>query len=229
VSEGSPRYTLKADAYSSHSVMLNWLGEGHRRRLLDVGAADGFLSRRLTDQGWRVTAVEADPDLARVGAAACERMIVTDLNRAVPPLDGPFDAIVLGDILEHLAEPLLVLKEVVRLLARNGFVVISVPNVAHLWVRLSLLLGRFEYTDRGILDRGHLRFFTERTLRGLVTAAGLVIVRRAVTPVPLHRVVAPRWHSAGLDAIQAVGACAARALPRLLGYQFVVLAERATR
>ena len=54
----------------------------------------------------------------------------------------------------------------------------SVPNVAHLWVRLSLLLGRFDYADRGILDRTHLRFFTRRTFLAMLTEAGLAVVER---------------------------------------------------
>src|SRR3989442_1789879 len=81
------RYTLKGDPYSSHSVILDWLGDGRGRRLLDVGAADGLLSRRLTERGWKVTGLEADPAAAAAGAAHCERMIVADL-RAGAPLPG---------------------------------------------------------------------------------------------------------------------------------------------
>ncbi|MGH7278273.1 MAG: class I SAM-dependent methyltransferase [Candidatus Rokuibacteriota bacterium] len=227
VGEAHGRYLLKADPYSSHSLMLRWLGEGNGRAVLDVGAADGLLSRHLRARGWRVTAIEADPGLARAGAVHCDRMLVADLNRETPPLHRLFDAIVFGDVLEHLTEPSRVLAEMGRALAPGGRVVISIPNVAHLWMRLSLLAGRFEYAERGILDRTHLRFFTARTLTAMVTAAGLAIVRRSVTPVPLHHVVTPRWHGACLDAVHAASAVAARALPRLLGYQFVVLAERA--
>src|SRR5438094_6209669 len=64
------RYTLKGDPYSSHSVILDWLGDGRGRRLLDVGAADGLLSRRLTERGWKVTGLEADPAAAAAAAAA---------------------------------------------------------------------------------------------------------------------------------------------------------------
>jgi len=70
------RYTLKDDPYSSHSVILDWLGDGRGRRLLDVGAADGLLSRLLTQRGWKVTGLEADEAAAAAGAAHCERMIV---------------------------------------------------------------------------------------------------------------------------------------------------------
>ena len=221
-----PRYTLKADPFSSHSIILRWLGEGRGRRLLDVGAADGLLGRHLTERGWKVTGLEADPALAAAGAAHCERMLVADLDRGVPTLDGEFDAIVCGDVLEHLVEPSAVLATLVGSLASGGDVVISVPTVAHLWVRLSLLAGRFDYAERGILDRTHLRFFTWRTLDALRAGAGLVVGRRVATPVPLYQVVPPRWHGRALAAVHALGAAAARALPRVLGYQFVVLARR---
>jgi 2-polyprenyl-3-methyl-5-hydroxy-6-metoxy-1,4-benzoquinol methylase len=185
VEMAAPRYTLKADPYSSHSVILGWLAEGRGRRLLDVGAADGLLSRHLTQRGWKVTGIEADPEMAAAGAAHCERMLVADLNRGVPSLEGEFDAIVCGDVLEHLADPSAAFGALLGSLASGGDVVVSVPNVAHLWVRLSLLAGRFDYVERGILDRTHLRFFTRRTLDALLAGAGLHAVRRAATPVPL--------------------------------------------
>jgi 2-polyprenyl-3-methyl-5-hydroxy-6-metoxy-1,4-benzoquinol methylase len=220
------RYTLKADPYSSHSVILAWLAEGRGRRLLDVGAADGLLSRHLSERGFKVTGLEADPALAAAGAAHCERMVIADLDRGVPALDGDFDVIVCGDVLEHLSDPARTLAALVELLVAGGQVVISVPNVAHLWVRLSLLAGRFDYAERGILDRTHLRFFTRRSLDALIAGAGLHAVRRVATPVPLYQAVPPRWHGRPLAAVHALGAVAARALPRLLGYQFVVLARR---
>lgn len=220
------RYTLKADPHSSHSVILGWLGEGRGRRLLDVGAADGLLSRHLTARGWKVTAIEADPALAAAGAVHCERMLVADLNRGVPALDGDFDVILCADVLEHLADPAAVLGALLRALATGGDVVVSVPNVAHLWVRLLLLAGRFDYADRGILDRTHLRFFTARSLEALLAGAGLVPYRRVATPVPLYQVVAPRWHGRALAAVHALSAAAARGLPRLLGYQLVICARR---
>jgi 2-polyprenyl-3-methyl-5-hydroxy-6-metoxy-1,4-benzoquinol methylase len=226
VDKATPRYALKADRFSSHSVILDWLAEGHGRRLLDVGAADGLLSRHLTERGWKVTGVEADPVMAAAGTPHCERMLVADLNRGVPTLDGMFDAIVCGDVLEHLAEPTGVLRALVGSLAPGGDVVVSVPNVAHLWVRLSLLAGRFDYAERGILDRTHLRFFTRRTFDNLLAAAGLDAVRRVATPVPLYQVVAPRWHGRALATVHAVSAAAARTLPRVLGYQFIVQARR---
>src|SRR5947207_4854803 len=139
------RYALKPDPHSSHSVILRWLGDGHGRRLLDVGAADGLLSRTLTERGWRVTGVEKEPAVAAAGAPYCERMIVADLDRGLPDVGGPFDTIVYADVLEHLVDPGGALAYVDRDLAPGGDVILSVPNVAHLWMRLSLLAGRFQY------------------------------------------------------------------------------------
>ncbi len=221
----TPRYVLKPDPHSSHSIVLRWLGEGRGQRILDVGAADAIVSRRLTERGWRVTGIESDPALAQAGAPHCERMITANLNREIPEVQGPFDAILYGDILEHLIDPLRMLVELDRSLAPDGFVIISVPNIAHLYIRLLLLLGRFDYIDRGILDNTHLRFFTARSLRALIADAGLVIERFTATPAPLYQVLPPSWHKRWVAATHTVNAVIARNLPRVLGYQFIVLAR----
>ena len=203
---------------------MRWLGEGRGRRLLDVGAADGLLSRQLTACGWRVTAIEGDPALAQVGARYCERMITLNLDREIPVGEGPFDVIVYGDVLEHLVDPLRVLVELDRGLGPGGFVIISVPNIAHLWIRLLLLVGRFDYLDRGILDHSHLRFFTERSMRAMLVDAGLSIERFTATPAPLFQILPVSWHRRWVAATHSINAVIARKVRRLLGYQFIVLA-----
>ena len=221
----STRYVLKPDPHSSHSIILRWLGAGRGRRLLDVGAADALLSRELTECGWRVTGIEGDPALAQAGAQHCERMVVANLDRQIPLLEGPFDAIVYADVLEHLVDPLRVLFELNRHLAPGGFVIVSVPNIAHLYIRLLLLFGRFDYLDRGILDRTHLRFFTARSLRAFIADAGLVVERFTATPAPLYQVLPKSWHKRWVAATHTVNAVIARNLPRLLGYQLIVRAH----
>jgi protein-L-isoaspartate O-methyltransferase len=216
-------YRLKNDAHSSHAVILDRLGPGHGRSLLDVGAADGFLSELLTGQGWRVTALERDPVQAERARGRCAEVIVADLGEAAQALSGPFDAIVYGDVLEHVSDPLAALVALNATLAAGGRVIASVPNVAHLWVRLQLLAGRFEYADRGILDRTHLRFFTRRTFVALLEQAGLAVEELAVTPVPLFLVVPERLHGAWLGRLHAASAAAARGWRSGLAYQFVAM------
>jgi len=216
-------YQLKDDPYSSHSLILSLLGKGGGRRALDVGAADGFLTERLTASGWTVTALERDPVQADRIRGKCRDVIVADLADGAVPLSGPFDAIVYGDVLEHLNDPLPPFVSVNRHLARGGAIVVSVPNVAHLWVRLSLLAGRFDYADRGILDRTHVRFFTLRTFLAFVGEAGLAVEALHVTPVPLPLVVPRRFHGAWLRGVHALSALAARGWRGGLAYQFVAL------
>ncbi len=219
-------YRLKDDPYSSHSVILSRLGEGRGRRLLDVGAANGFLAQRLTERGYEVTGIEGDPRLAALAAGKCHAVVVADLDREAPELSGSFDVIVYGDVLEHLKDPLRVFQHLNRYLSPDGTLVISVPNVAHLRVRLQLLLGRFEYAERGILDRTHLRFFTLSSLRRFLAEAKVTVVELVATPVPLPLLVPERYHGWWLNTLHATNAALARVFKTLLGYQFVVVARR---
>lgn len=221
-------YQLKSDPYSSHAVILARLGEGRGRRALDVGAADGFLAELLTRQGWQVTALERDPTQAAKARGRCHEVIVADLDAAAPRLEGTFAAIVYGDVLEHLSDPLPVLVALNRSLAPGGRVIVSVPNVAHLWVRLSLLLGRWDYAERGILDRTHLRFFTRRSFVRFLGDAGLAVEELVATPLPLPLVVPPRLHGGLLDAVHGLSAVAARVWKGGLAYQLVGVCRRAS-
>ena len=96
-----------------------------------------------------------------------------------------YDVVLFGDTLEHLPDPGAVLARLRSRLKPGGALVVSLPNVANWAIRLSLLAGRFRYTDRGILDRTHLRFFTRRTLIELLEGAGFrVVAVEASVPLP---------------------------------------------
>lgn len=223
-------YQFKADEHSSHAAILRMAGPGQGRRALDVGAWDGFLARRLTEQGWRVTAVEKDAAMAASARPHCERVVIADLNREVPPLEGAFDLIVFGDVLEHLTEPEDIFRRVTRSLAEGGRVIVSMPNVAHLSVRLLLLFGRFNYEDRGILDRTHRHFFTRRTFRKFLEDGGIAIERMEAVPAPLRLKAAECgcWMGALLRWLHPVSACLTPCWPGGLGYQFVAVGRRST-
>ena len=187
-----------------------------------MGSAQGELARRLRERGFRVTCLEGDADLAARAADACDEVVCADLDGPLPDLHGPFDVIVFADVLEHLRDPLAAIRRILPALQREGTVWISVPNVAHLHVRLGLLFGRFEYADRGILDRTHLRFFTKRSLRRFVADAGLSVEATTATPVPLPLVVPPRFHGFVLRAVHAASAVLSRAWKGPFAYQFVL-------
>lgn len=224
--DGHSLYRFKGDPYSSHAIILDRLASGPGKRLLDVGSADGFLAQRLTERGYEVTCIERDPGLATLARGKCHAVVVADLDQGAPELDGLFDVIVYGDILEHLKDPRRVVLDLNRYLSPDGTVVASVPNVAHLWVRLQLLLGTFEYADRGILDRTHLRFFTLASFRRFLAEANLSVAELVPAPVPLPLLVPERHHGRWLAVLHAMNAGLARAWKTLFAYQFVAVARR---
>jgi len=87
-----------------------------------------------------------------------------------------FDLVIISDVLEHVTCPQVVLEEIKSYLRQQSHVLVSLPNIAHFRMRLHLLRGRFDYTDEGILDKTHLRFYTLRTARELIESCGYNIV-----------------------------------------------------
>jgi O-antigen biosynthesis protein len=161
---------------SSHTLIVELIGRD--KQVLDVGTATGYLAETLKKRGCEITGIEIDPDAARLAERHCQKVIVGD----VETLDlreeletEYFDVIVLGDVLEHLKEPLRSLKRLKAFLKSGGYVVASIPNVAHGSVRLALMQGEFRYGSLGLLDATHLRFFTRESVERLFNDAGLLI------------------------------------------------------
>ena len=144
------------------------------RRVLEVGCGDGELGRLLRSRGHRVTGIELVHEAAERARARLDRVVTADVERdGFPFPSASFDAIVFADVLEHLVDPWRVLREAVEVLAEGGVVVASIPNVQNWDVLRRLLRGRWDYRARGILDFGHLRFFTLSTIRALFEQANL--------------------------------------------------------
>ena len=160
------QYTYKrADPYSSHSQIIQWIEREKPREVLEVGTATGYLSAEMTSRNCLVTGIEQDPEMAKVAEPHCQRMIVGDVESLDFSQLGSYDAIVLGDVVEHLRDPKAFLQKIGKHLNPHGKILMSLPNVANIWVRLNLLFGRFNYSRVGILDETHLRFFHSRELQ----------------------------------------------------------------
>ena len=146
------------------------------RRVLDVGCGSGELGRLLRHRGHHVTGTELVPEMAERARGCLDHVEERDVEKdGFPFPPASFDAIVFADVLEHLVDPWRVLREAVEVLADHAVVVASIPNVQNLDVLRRLLRGRWDYRGRGILDRGHLRFFTLHTIRDLFAQAGLTL------------------------------------------------------
>jgi predicted TPR repeat methyltransferase len=169
--------------------------------------------------------VEADPSAAEAGKKIYDRWICASLAPGIS-LDRAFDVIVCADVLEHLPRPEELLPTIRGWLTPDGLLLVSLPNIANITSRLSLLAGRFAYADRGILDRTHLRFYTRKTGRRLLEEGGFRIGRIAATAMPAE-LGAPWLGRFPFRApVRALLFGAAAAWPTLLGYQFLYEARR---
>ena len=164
------------DANDSLIKMLAMVGKG--KKVIDFGCATGYFAKLLSQENCEVTGVEINPAAAKLAEQHCERVIVADLdNTDIKSIVGNdvFDVITFGDVLEHLKDPWTFLSSVKDILTPDGYVVASIPNIAHGSVRLALVEGRFEYTELGLLDSTHIRFFTYDSLHDLFESAGYAI------------------------------------------------------
>lgn len=158
-------------------------------RLLDVGCGGGVFGAavkaalRCTVVG--VTHSDAEAEQAR---QRLDRVEVADLNHCDPAAFGLFDCIVCSHVLEHLADPQRVLSRLHDCLLPGGTLLVALPNVLFWKQRMQFLRGRFRYTDGGLMDRTHVRFFDWDSAASLVRAAGFEIRERAADGVfPLSR------------------------------------------
>ena len=197
--------------HRAHAKLLAAVGSGNR--VVDVGCSSGYLARPLSERGNTIVGLELDPEAAREAEQWCERVLVGDVETMALSLEpGSFDVVLCGDVIEHLRDPRAALARLRPFLRPGGRLVVSTPNVANWAIRLSLLAGRWRYTDRGILDRTHTHLFTRSTLVEAVEAAGYHVVAVDFSvPVP-----------GDSDALDAAGAALGRLRPTLFAYQWVV-------
>jgi 2-polyprenyl-3-methyl-5-hydroxy-6-metoxy-1,4-benzoquinol methylase len=165
------------DTRTSHGLVVRLIGS--HKRVLDVGCANGQLAEFLQRQGNEVSGVELDPELAEMAKSRVGTVLVGDveqLDLVAEFGEASVDVVVFADVLEHLKNPLAALRQARQLLTEGGYVVASIPNIAHGAARLALLQGNFEYRELGLLDDTHLRFFTRSTVDSLFRSAGFVVM-----------------------------------------------------
>ncbi len=196
--------------------------------VLDVGCAVGYIGeflRRSSPPRW-LAGIEIDPGAAEKARPHYDQVIVgsiddpavwTELRRKV-------DAVIFGDVLEHTADPVMVLRMARPKLADDGLIVVSIPNIGHFKVRLRLLFGKFDYEDWGIMDRTHLRFFTLKTAQEMLRQGGFTVVHReGVHGYPLPEGLNPAaelWARAK----RRLRAWLTRMRPTVFAYQFILVA-----
>jgi 2-polyprenyl-3-methyl-5-hydroxy-6-metoxy-1,4-benzoquinol methylase len=223
--EPGVRYTLKHSKTGSHMQIVDSIAS--QSRVLDLGCSQGLLARPLREKSVRVTGVDADAP--RGLARELETYHQRDLEK---PLDVPegrvFDYVVIADVVEHLRNREQLLRGARRFLKPGGRLLVSTPNIALWFYRLSLLVGRFEYGARGVLDRTHVHLFTRATFRREVERAGFHVIGERVTALPFEVVFESTGRSRLLRTVARAYHRLARLWPEMFAYQFILEAEITT-
>jgi glycosyltransferase involved in cell wall biosynthesis len=216
-------YEYKPSPNSSHAIVLELVPAGRPLRILDVGCGPGWVAAELRRRGHHVTGVDVVADEA-IGERT-DRFFVADVERGLPDEVGDgYDVVIAADVIEHVRNPDELLADLASRMDPAGSIIASVPNFGHWYPRLRTVAGLFDYDQRGILDRTHVRFFTRRSFRRALANTGLVTTAESYAGLPLDVL--------GVDGmpgtvIAAGDALARRVWPTLFAYQFVVRLETA--
>lgn len=225
-------YTDKFDdPTSSHSIIWKWLQPliGTDSRVLELGVGDASLTRRLHDAGTIIDGIEINSRAAGLAAPYCRTIRTGDLDQIDALLDDrTYDVVIAADVLEHLKRPQYVLSRLKPALREGGTLVVSLPNIANIYVRVNLLLGRFPTYRKGILDESHLHYYTLKAMRQLLQKTGWVIEREEVTTIPLA-IIFPFTRLKPLRWVICLFHAVTRLLPGLLAYQGVFVCRNPNR
>ena len=216
-------YRLHHDPKSSHQQIARLVRGLGASPLLDVGAAQGVLGQLVGKEGLTLDAVEPNPAWAARAKPFYRQVFASTIEEAALA-PGSYRAVVCGDVLEHTVDPVAVLGQLRAVATDDAVFIISLPHVAHLAVRLLLLLGRFPRMERGILDKTHLHFYTRDTAEETLRAAGLRVAQAYPTGVPLDELWPAGQGRAPYRAMIRLQHLALRLAPRLFAFQWIFVA-----
>lgn len=194
------------------------------KRILDIGCGSGALGREIKRKLRCEIIGVTFSDIEAVSAEQwLDMIIVCDLNQFEPRELGLFDSIICSHILEHLYSPAELLTRLRNSLTTDGVLIVALPNALFWKQRLQFLRGRFRYTEGGIMDHTHYRFFDYSTSLELVRDAEFEIIARDVEayfPLPFLR-------SRLKSLARRLDRLASKLIPGLFGVQFIIVARKA--
>jgi 2-polyprenyl-3-methyl-5-hydroxy-6-metoxy-1,4-benzoquinol methylase len=140
------------------------------RKILEVGCGQGnfanIIKHELNAEVW---AIELCPSAAKEAALKIDKVLIANFETDTVDLPNQyFDCIIFNDVLEHFAYPWNILKKASQYLSDSGVIVASIPNIRY-WPHIKEYLWhkKWHYSDQGILDKTHLRFFTQNSIKEL--------------------------------------------------------------
>lgn len=173
--------TEKSAAYFSRTNM-NIIGSitGNNNTILDVGCGSAMTDKELKHLGLAnyVVGIEANSDAAEAAKKNIDEVICCNAADAELPFNNFFDYVIFSHILEHLYDPLSVLKKIEKTLKEDGKLIVALPNIKYWRIMRDLIfLDKWEYQEAGILDNDHVRFFTMKSAKRLLEDAGYEVAK----------------------------------------------------
>ncbi|MBV7258278.1 class I SAM-dependent methyltransferase [Erythrobacter crassostreae] len=174
----SDAYARKAPQYFGgvRRDFVDLLSRDATPHVLEIGCGSGetgaaALAEGRCDRYFGVEIATAAADLAQTRLT---EVIKGDVERLeLPWPDGYFDAVLMSEVLEHLVDPWSAVQSVAAKLKPGAIVLASSPNVAQMKIVRELIADRWELTDTGVMDRTHLRWFTQNSYRSMFEDAGI--------------------------------------------------------
>ena len=216
----SRTYRMKSADTSLHAYILRqpWKAGAP---IADLGANDCELARRIAERGAIVTAVDAALPAETPGV----RSFQLDLNENFPETIGyaSYNAVIALDVIEHLYPPERAVERIYRVLKPDGLLFASTANISYIVMRLTHLLGWFNYGKKGILDRTHHRLFTIRSFRRLLENSGFRVIRIRGFGPPIRDAFGNGALSTTIDRVSAF---LAQIYPSLFAFNFLIVARK---
>lgn len=221
------QFEVDVDDRNNGHALLAGVVAGRRKdamEILEVGCSSGYVGATLGARGHRVTGVEANPVAAEAARVRLQAVHAMEADRFLArPATTRYDAILFGDVLEHIAEPEATLRLCHPHLAPDAIIAISLPCITHGSIRAMLLDGRWDYAEFGLLDRTQLRFFSREGMARLLARGGFRIQRLQGTVMPIDTAAREYGMQLSAESIAAVETLG-HGDPELLIFQFVLAA-----
>ena len=169
-------YNAKSTAYFKYGrrEMMPFVPEA-ALHILEIGCGEGeFAANLKAERSVHITGIEPFESAANVAVDRLDRVLIAEVDTGIVELQGElFDCIVCNDVLEHLVDPWITLKRLRQLIAPGGTLVASLPNMRFMPALKELVLkGEWRYVEQGVMDRTHLRFFTQKSMHALFEESG---------------------------------------------------------
>ncbi|MFZ1627273.1 MAG: bifunctional glycosyltransferase/class I SAM-dependent methyltransferase [Candidatus Moraniibacteriota bacterium] len=216
----SRTYQMKSADTSLHAYVLRqpWKSGMH---IADLGANDCELAQRIAERGTIVTAVDTALPIETLGI----RSFQLDLNEDFPEKIGQdaYNAVIALDVIEHLYPPERATERIYRILKPDGLLFASTANISYVVMRITHLLGWFNYGKKGILDRTHHRLFTIHSFRRLLENSGFRVIRIRGFGPPIRDAFGNGMLWTTLDRVSAF---LAEMYPALFAFNFLIIARK---